>query len=191
MIDIDNEETMMQFYADMPSVQTRLGNLDDVLRSEGISAAKRDRLAKKLLHMFVPAGTKGAVRGHMFNKIIEKKIRSALTKKHGWRFATEEKHPLFQEIPDWTLRKGRKTLVGFNQVSLFGGGHQINRGGKYIMDDTLHNRLCKKNVRMVCIVNKMPIRKTGKAWDIMSKGMSSKRLFTPNKIKKLVDEFLA
>jgi hypothetical protein len=66
----------------------------------------------------------------------------------------------------------------------------VNRGGKYIIDDTIHKRLANKNVRMVCIVNKVPVRQSGKAWDIMSKGVSKKRLFTPDKIKKMIEEFL-
>lgn len=190
MIDIDNDAEMTALYAETPSVKSRLGRLDKILAEEGVPARKRETLSRRLLCMLVPAGTKGAVRGRIFNKMVEREISKALGRRRGVGFSVEEAHPLFQEIPDWVLRKGKSTLVGFNQVSLFGGGHQLNRGGKYVTDETLHRRLARRGVRMVCIVKDVPGRGRGKAWEITRRGVAKRRLYTLGGIKKLVEEFL-
>lgn len=190
MTDIDNEEEMMSIYQETPSVKARMARLDRILAEEGLTSRKREVLSRRLVCMLVPAGTKGAVRGRLFNKMVEGEVSRALGRRRGVSFSVEKAHPLFQEIPDWVLHKNNKTLVGFNQVSLFGGGHQVNRGGKYVMDDTLHRRLARRGVRMVCIVKDFPSRGKGKGWEITCAGVAKKRLYPLGGIKELVEEFL-
>jgi hypothetical protein len=45
-------------------------------------------------------------------------------------------------------KETNKILIGMNQLDLWGGGHQTNRGSKYLLDNTLNTENC----RILCVV---------------------------------------
>lgn len=100
----------------------------------------------------IQPGLKGVLAGNKFNKLVEGKINEMNLDKT--RFLAEfEKIPSqikITERPDWYIKElltGR-TLIGMNQLSFDGGGHQINRASKYINHSneeyTLLSVLCYK-----------------------------------------------
>jgi hypothetical protein len=54
------------------------------------------------------------------------------------------------EIPDWYIlqKSTNKIIIGMNQLDLWGGGQQSNRGSKYILDN-VHNN---ENSKLLCVV---------------------------------------
>ena len=186
-----SDDALIAHYLSNSCVKRKLKEIHNVLVEHGLTHSVSATLAKKLIS--IPPGLKSHIRGRRFNEITACEIRKSLRalKLSGEvQFETEKCHSLFHEIPDWTLRKGNKTLVGYNQISLFGGGHQLNRGSKYILDDTLHAKLSKRRVKMVCVVKDIPVRSNkGKTHAIFMKGIERKRIYCIGGLKKLIKEF--
>ena len=88
--------------------------------------------------------------------------------------------------------KTRRLLVGYNQLDFWNGGHQTNRGGKYILDDNIHRRLQKKGVRVVCVIyNKIPtMSPNSKIYDIISVGAKRRRLTYVKGLVQILTEFV-
>lgn len=182
-----DDEVLFSRYCDAPSVKKRIHEIKTLLREHGLSHTQCACLAKKLL--VVPPGTKSHIRGCMFNDIVKREIRKVLGSKSAVCAEFEKHHACFSEIPDWILTKGNKILVGFNQISLFGGGHQLNRASKYVMDDVLHRKLSKRRIKMVCVVKDLPINATGKSRNILLKGIEKKRIYCVGGLKKLIRDY--
>lgn len=183
-----DDDVLFSRYCDTPSVKKRVSEIKSVLREHGLSHSACALLAKKLL--VIPPGTKSHIRGCMFNDIVKREIMKVLGRSKADVCAEFEKHhACFPEIPDWILSKGNKILVGFNQISLFGGGHQLNRASKYVMDDSIHRLLSKRRIKMVCVVKDLPVKATGKSRDILLKGIDKKRIYCVGGLKKLIAEY--
>ncbi len=182
------DERLIADYYETKSVKTQLNNIKSVLKEYKINNVDSCKIARKLL--VIPPGTKSHIRGCKFNKIISLEIKKAIKRlKLDLDFKIEKKHDSFHEIPDWIISNEKKTLVGYNQISLFGGGHQLNRGSKYILDDTLHKKLSKKKIKMVCIVKDIPKTRKGKSYDILMKGIEKRRIYCIGGIIKLIKEY--
>jgi hypothetical protein len=182
-----NDEYLIANYCKSKSVIKRNNLIKSILLDAGLSHSKCCEISRKLLiNVIVPPGTKSTIRGNRFNNIIAKELKK-YTKKLSLEI--EVKHPMFHEIPDWIISKNNKILVGFNQISLFGGGHQLNRGSKYILDESFHRKLNKANIKMVCIVKDLPINKTGKSRDILLKGIQKKRLYCIGGLKTMINNY--
>jgi len=185
--ELEDDSLIANYYA-TKSVKKRLETIKAVLCEYGINHTKSAIIAKKLL--VIPPGTKSTVRGNKFNEIVCKEIKNILKKLNvELEFDIEKKHCGFHEIPDWIITNGKKTLVGYNQISLFGGGHQLNRASKYVMDDIWHAKLSKKRIKMVCVVKDIPVRSRGKSLNILMKGIEKKRIYCVGGIKKLIKSF--
>lgn len=160
-----------------------------------ISARKKGALVERLMSHFVSHGIKSSLRGIKFNNEVAKKIQPLVRRKPHIIFSLETSHRLLFEKPDWMLYncRTRSTLVGYNQIDLWGGGHQINRGSKYILDQALHARLSRHKVKLVAVVAGGPstLTKGTKKYDIVNTGIEKKRLFTPSALPKLIRDFIS
>jgi hypothetical protein len=184
-----NDEYLIANYCKSKSVIKRNNLIKNILLDAGLTHSKCSEISRKLLiNVIVPPGTKSTIRGNRFNDIIAKELLKNI-KKQNLQLQREKKHSMFHEIPDWIITKNNKTLVGFNQISLFGGGHQLNRGSKYILDDSFHRKLNKANIKMVCVVKDLPFNKTGKSYDILLKGIQKKRLYCIGGLKKMCNDY--
>lgn len=67
-------------------------------------------------------------------------------------YALKKKHTSYitSEIPDWYIlhKETNKILIGMNQLDLWRGGHQLNRGFKYLIDNPANSDNCK----ILCVV---------------------------------------
>jgi hypothetical protein len=52
---------------------------------------------------------------------------------------------IIDEIPDWIIKNNlnNKIIIGMNQLDLWNGGHQLNRGFKYLNND---------NYKIICVI---------------------------------------
>lgn len=186
------DDMLIADYCKSASVCKRMCAIKCALLSAGLSASKSHSVSKKLLPWIVPAGTKSKIRGDRFNEIVAREVRRWAKRIPGCVFKREHKHRCFDEIPDWIVERDGKTLAGFNQISLFGGGHQVNRGNKYVLDDAFHDRLSPENVRMICVVKDVPRASGGrssKAVKILERGLEKRRIYGVAGVRRLLDEY--
>jgi hypothetical protein len=166
------------------SVQKRVEHFQKILEQYGVKEENRRRLiVDELFPFLIPPGIKAKYRGDVFNKIV----KQTLTRKFGNKVLSfEKKLKDFQEIPDWILRKNGMTLVGYNQVDIWSGGHQVNRGGKYVMDDYFHRRMKRKNTYVICVVERSwPTKNTKRQCKVsvmIDKGRRTLRLCHVNEL---------
>ena len=83
----------------------------------------------------------------------EKSINNLKLNNERFEICFEKQCELYNtsEIPDWYILEKitGKVIIGMNQLSLWGGGHQINRGNKYIIDNK-HNTDKSKLLCVIC-----------------------------------------
>lgn len=174
----------------------RMATIESIIsETVNISTNRRQMLVSKLMKHFVPHGIKSSLHGIQFNKEVSKRITPIVKRKPHIIFSLEPTHKLLFEKPDWMLynTRTRSTLVGYNQIDLWTGGHQINRGAKYILDKALHAKLSRHKVKLVAIVAGPPATLTPgtKKYDIINTGIEKRRLFTPSTLPSLIREFVS
>ncbi len=142
----------------------------------------------------IPPGTKGVIRGNLFNKYIREKLEDILYRlpnKDHLELKFEEKHPKFHtdEIPDWYLydKKINKIILGFNQLDLWSGGHQLNRGSKYILDENKHTE-DQKTLCIVCNYIKLHSIKN-KVYTLFNIGFEKDRLCYPRGLEDIIIKY--
>ena len=100
----------------------------------------------------IPAGTKGVIHGNKFNTIIKNYIikLNIDINKYDIQFEKKCEYHITSEIPDWYIldKSSKKIIIGMNQLDLWNGGHQVNRGFKYI-ENNKHNT---DNSKLLCVI---------------------------------------
>ena len=191
-----SDNSLHNLYIKSKSVQEKLNYTYDILTKASISKQKINFIIKKLTNILIPAGTKSSIRGNLFNKLISCELNKQIKRSSkNIEFFIETKipnTPELHEIPDWYIKYNNKYIVGYNQYSLIGGGHQINRASKYILDENIHIKLAKKNIKLVCIIAENTIIKStkNKAFTIFNIGFSNNRLFYIGGIKNIINNLL-
>ena len=193
-----SDNVLHNLYIKSKSVKDKINYTRNILYKVGISKQKTNIIIKKLTNILIPPGTKSAIRGNLFNTLVAKELKKQINRsgynKHVELFI-EKKIPNISElheIPDWYIKYNNNYLVGYNQYSLIGGGHQINRAGKYILDENLHQKLAINNIKLVCIIaENTTINSTkNKAFTIFDNGFTKKRLYYIGGIKEILHSFL-
>jgi hypothetical protein len=171
-----------------PSVINRVNKLAGILTRRNISDEDQNAIIDEFIMEIVPAGTKGKIRGHLFNKIVEKKIKE-MSFPQSFEISFEKKHPSAptHEIPDWVIydNYSQKILIGMNQLDLWKGGHQFNRGSKYIFDSK--NTKEKKLICVVC--NNVTVKSKNKTYKIISQGFKNNTLCYLNNLENIINDF--
>ena len=132
------DENLMSSYKECNSVKNeikKLGTILDVYLDE----ETKQKIIKDYLIELIPAGTKGVIRGNKFNSIIRNKIIEFELDVERFEICFEKKCDGYftTEIPDWYIleKATNKIIIGMNQLDLISGGHQLNRGYKYLIDN--------------------------------------------------------
>lgn len=152
-------------------------------------------LKTTLLPMLIPAGVKASSRGVRFNSYINMLLTKEISKRWSNKVSITFETPYHgvNEIPDWTItfKDSNKRIIGYNQLDLWSGGAQINRGAKYILDDHFHSRIRSHNIFIVCIVlRKYKAKSENKTTQIIRKGLEEQRLFWPKGFVHYLQKFL-
>lgn len=187
------DDHLMDEYKKSRSVTNEITKLSDILDSENISEESKQEIVRKYLPNLIPAGTKGVIRGNRFNSIIKNKLISFRFEPEKFEVCFEEvceEHPT-SEIPDWYIREKstNKIIIGMNQLDLWNGGQQTNRGSKYLIDNSHNN----ENSKLLCVIcNKIqfkPQKNKNKTYQLFETGFKNNTLCYLNNIKNIIDEF--
>ena len=185
------DEHLMDEYKKSTSVRNEITKLSDILDSENISEESKQEIIRKYLPNLIPAGTKGVIRGNKFNSIIKNKIIGFNMEPERFEVCFEEqcKSCITSEIPDWYVleKKTGKVIIGMNQLDLWGGGQQINRGSKYL----INNKNNTEKSKLLCVVcNKIIFNSNkNKVYKLFEIGYSNNTLCYIKNIESIINKF--
>jgi hypothetical protein len=139
-------------YKECKSVKNKIKKLNLILEKYNIEDTKKELIMNDYLLDLIPAGTKGVIRGNKFNNIIKDIIINLNLDNERFEICFEKQCNLYitSEIPDWYILEKitNKIIIGMNQLDLWSGGHQINRGSKYLID----NKNNKDKSKLLCVI---------------------------------------
>ena len=181
---------LMCEYKNCNSVQNEIKKLSDVLEKYTDEETKQKIIQDYLLQL-IPAGTKGVIRGNKFNNIIQKFITNLSLDTDRFEICFEKKCECHftTEIPDWYIleKSTNKIIIGMNQLDLWGGGQQLNRGSKYL-DNNKHNNEDSKLLCVVC--NEIQFKsKKNKAYKLFETGFSNNTLCYLKNLKNIITSY--
>jgi hypothetical protein len=146
------DKNLLDDYLKCKSVNNSINKLMNVLKEVGIQDDKIIEIKNKYILELIPAGTKGVIRGNKFNQLVKNYITNLKLDTKIYEICFEKKYEYIKtsEIPDWYIKnkKNNKIIIGMNQLDLWGGGQQINRGSKYLIECKFNN----ENTKLLCLV---------------------------------------
>lgn len=175
---------LLNLYLKSNSVLKRIKELENVLILNGIDQIKVNDIVNDYIKNLIPPGTKGVIRGLKFNYIVKEYILQIQELKSSrFEIEFEQKSDRTKERPDWLIRDNSsgKTIIGMNQVDLWSGGHQLNRGFKYL-------EFRESNTKLVCVISKLIKFKSDKtkAYKLFQLGYSKNNLCYLNNLKNII-----
>jgi hypothetical protein len=159
-----SDANLMPEYIESSSVKNEITKLSNILKRYIDDDNIIQGIIEDYLPELIPAGTKGVIRGNKFNKIVKDHINLLDLDKSRFEVCFEKKCAIHNttEIPDWYVldKSNNRILIGMNQLDLWSGGHQTNRGAKYIdienknKDDSSSNssNSSNSNSKLLCVV---------------------------------------
>ena len=181
---------LMCEYKDCKSVKNKIKKLSDVL-GKYIDEETKQKIIQEYLLQLIPAGTKGVIRGNKFNNIVKQFITKLALDIDRFEICFEKKCEghFTTEIPDWYIleKSTNKIIIGMNQLDLWGGGQQLNRGSKYI-ENNKHNN---ENSKLLCVVcNEIQFKsKKNKAYKLFETGFENNTLCYLNNLQNIITSY--
>ncbi len=185
-----SDENLITEYKGCNSVKNKIKRLSDILEKFVDNETSQQILDEYLLQL-IPAGTKGVIRGNKFNYIVKQFIEKLSLDTNRFEIHFEKKCDdyLTTEIPDWYIleKSTKKIIIGMNQLDLWGGGQQLNRGSKYI-EDNKHNSGKSKLLCVIC--NDIQFKsKKNKAYKLFEIGFKKNTLCYLNNLPNIIDSY--
>jgi len=181
---------LMCEYKDCNSVKNEIKKLSDVL-GKYIDEETKQKIIQEYLLQLIPAGTKGVIRGNKFNNIVKQFITKLALDTDRFEICFEKKCEghFTTEIPDWYIleKSTNKIIIGMNQLDLTSGGHQINRGYKYLIDNKHNN----ENSKLLCVIcNKIEFKSNkNKAYKLFETGFENNTLCYLNNLQNIITSY--
>lgn len=181
---------LMNEYKNCNSVINEIKKLSDVLEKY-MNEDIKEKIIEEYLIQLIPAGTKGVIRGNKFNNIVKQFITQLELDSDRFEICFEKKCEghFTTEIPDWYIleKSTNKIIIGMNQLDLWGGGQQLNRGSKYI-ENNKHNT---ENSKLLCVVcNEIQFKsKKNKAYKLFEIGFENNTLCYLNNLKNIITSY--
>lgn len=173
------------------SVKNNINKLKKILEKHNIENNKSELIIDDYLLDLIPPGTKGVIRGNKFNTIVKNTINNLKLNNERFEICFEKQCNLniVTEIPDWYIleKSTKKIIIGMNQLDLWQGGQQINRGSKYLIDNK-HNTNKSKLLCVICNEIKF-ITNKNKAYKLFEIGFANNTLCYINNIKIIINDF--
>ena len=182
---------LISVYKDCNSVKNEIKKLSDILVNNNIDKEKIEKIIQEYLLQLIPAGTKGVIRGNKFNNIVKQFITKLALDADRFEICFEKKCEghFTTEIPDWDIleKSTNKIIIGMNQLDLWSGGQQINRGSKYI-ENNKHNN---ENSKLLCVVcNEIQFKsKKNKAYKLFETGFKNNTLCYLNNLQNIINSY--
>lgn len=192
------DEKLMSEYKECNSVKKQIKELESTLYKHlGSTLDKHlvegtiQRIIDDYILNLIPAGTKGVIRGNKFNNIIQTFITNLSLDPERFEVCFEkncETH-LTSERPDWYIleKSTNKIIIGMNQLDLWGGGHQTNRGSKYI-ENNKHNNENSKLLCVICNENQFKSKKN-KSYKLFEIGFENNTLCYLNNLQNIINSY--
>jgi virulence-associated protein VapD len=186
------ENNLLSEYKECKSVKTGIADLIEILEKHGVESVKIELIINEYLLKLIPAGTKGVVKGNLFNKIVKNTIENMKFDPKRFEICFE-KHCTLMEVsekPDWYIidKTNSKFIIGMNQLDLWGGGAQVNRGSKYIIDNKVNDK--GKLLCVVCNEIKFnPKNKTNKTYKLFEIGYTNDTLCYIKNMEKIINRY--
>ena len=134
-----NDIQLLDKYKNSISVKKKITYLESILTKYNLENNIMQNIISDYTPALIPPGTKGVIRGHQFNLIVKNIINNMNLDNTKFQIKFEKKCNLYltHEIPDWYILEmnTNKLIIGMNQLDIWSGGHQINRGFKYIINN--------------------------------------------------------
>lgn len=191
-----SDSYLVKLYRRSPSSQKKIKTLKENLKKLKVRQTDISRIINNdaVLNEFcTPPGTKGVIRGNQFNRIIKEKLTDIIGNsihQHDLDLQFEKKIGSSPEIPDWYIKQisTNKVLVGMNQIDLWSGGQQTNRGSKYILNEDFHK---DESFKVISVVSKfIELESTkNKAYNILKKGFEENRLCYIGNLENIIKEY--
>lgn len=151
ILNILTDDKLLNDYLKSKSVKKLTDKLITILKKYNINDTNIVNIVNEYVIHIIPAGLKGVIRGNKFNLIVKNYILNLNLDNNIYIIKFEENHKkyLTSEIPDWYIynKKIKKIIIGMNQLDLWKGGHQLNRGSKYILEYK-NTKECK----LLCVI---------------------------------------
>jgi len=184
------DAALMCEYKNCKSVKNNIKKLSDVLGKYMDEETKQKIMQEYVLEL-IPAGTKGVIRGNKFNNIIKQFITKLDLDTDRFDICFEKKCEghFTSEIPDWYIleKSTNKIIIGMNQLDLWGGGQQLNRGSKYL-ENNKHNNEKSKLLCVVCNEKKFTSKKN-KAYKLFETGFKNNTLCYLNNLENIITSY--
>jgi hypothetical protein len=178
---------LLNEYMKCNSVKNQINKLYDILKKY-INEEIIQKIIQDYLLELIPAGTKGVIRGNKFNNIIKQFIINLSLDINRFEICFEKKceSHYTTEIPDWYIleKSTNKIIIGMNQLDLWNGGQQLNRGFKYI-ENNKHNT---NNSKLLCVIcNEIQFKsKKNKAYKLFEIGYKNNTLCYLNNLENII-----
>lgn len=186
-----SDEKLIDEYKQCISVKNNIQIILNILEKHNINDTTKNNIINDYLLKLIPAGTKGVIRGIKFNHMIKNKIMQFKLDETRFEISFEQmcKTHITHEIPDWYIleKETNKIIIGMNQLDLWSGGQQSNRGSKYLLDGTMNT----DSQKLLCVVcNKITFKNTNtKAYKLFSVGYNNNTLCYLNGLRMIIMNF--
>lgn len=182
------DEKLLPIYKECKSVKNAVQILENTL-DKYVEVEIKQKIINDYLLKLIPAGTKGVYRGNKFNEIVKNHIINLNLDPEKFEVSFEkychiEKY-ITSEKPDWYIleKSTEKIIIGMNQLDLWGGGQQTNRGSKYI-ENAQHNNEKSKLLCVVC--NDIIISSKNKTYNLFEIGFRNNTLCYLNNLENII-----
>ena len=188
-----SDSELLEKYKESPSLKKNISTLNDILQKNSIEESHRKQILDNYTIQLISPGLKGVVRGNKFNQIVKQYIQSLKLDKSIFLIEFEKHCQQFNyktaEIPDWYIykRDTKQLMIGMNQLDLWGGGQQINRGSKYITNFKENS----DTFRLVCVIANEVVLKSekNKAFKLFQEGYQNDTLCYLKNLKRIIECF--
>jgi hypothetical protein len=185
------DDKLMSNYLSCDSVKNKIKKLNSILDKYIENEETKQKIQQDYLFELIPAGTKGVIRGIKFNNIIKNKIMNLQLDSEKFEICFEKKceSHITSEIPDWYIieKLTNKIIIGMNQLDLWGGGQQTNRGS-YYLENNKHNNENSKLLCVVCYEIQFKTN-TSKAYKLVELGFKHNTLCYLNNLENIVKSY--
>lgn len=182
---------LLNEYKECKSVKNEIKKLELILEKYNIETKKKELILNDYILNLIPPGTKGVIRGNKFNSIVKDTINDLKLNTERFEISFEKQCQICitSEIPDWYIleKSTGKVIIGMNQLDLWGGGQQINRGSKYL----INNKNNTEKSKLLCVVcNKININSNkNKVYKLFEIGYSNNTLCYIKNIESIINKF--
>lgn len=147
------DESLHSIFLETESVKKRIMLFKNILNEHLVEDEIKNKILQDTLsQLLIPPGLKGVIRGNKFNCIVQRFLIDLKLDEEKFEISFEKQceNISFSERPDWFIsdKNADKIIIGMNQLDLWGGGHQLNRGYKYLKNNVYNTENCK----ILCVV---------------------------------------